>query len=303
MTTPQGQVPTNTPSGSADLTDTVCKALRRAWQLGQTYWEQADSESFVQNKKSETTHAAFVALLDDTRAALASAPAQPAGMTDDEKHLRRMLCAAHAGALAYMDDGEASDSRMHPTIDFLRDSPKDIQRKIWERNRAALAAAPAQPVAEPTNGTLPEREAIIRAAVAAMPHTNPLVADDLLTGHTMHTEAEDVIAIWKAGAASHGQAPAGVTGIQWQCGPQATGYGAQPDAGVLEDAARLDWLEEQAGKSSSGISFDWVKHVEDGYVTEKGYRFMRRHFLGDRMPTLREAIDAARAQQKGQSHE
>ncbi len=170
-TTTQGQAPadTNTASGAADLTDTVCKALRRAWQLGQTYWQQADSESFVQNKKSETTHAAFVALLDDTR--------------------------------------------------------------------AALASAPVQPVAEPANGALPEREAIIRAAVAAMPHTNPLVADDLLTGHTMHTEAEDVIAIWKAGAASRWQAPAGVTGIQWQCGPQATGYGAQPDAGVLEDAA------------------------------------------------------------------
>ena len=84
---------------------------------------------------------------EDHIAALASAPAQPAGMTDDEKHLRRMLCVAHAGALAYMDDGEASDSRMHPTIDFLRDSPKDIQRKIWERNRAAFTAAPAQPVA------------------------------------------------------------------------------------------------------------------------------------------------------------
>ena len=61
--------------GAVDLTDTVCKALRRAWQLGQTYWQQADSESFAQNKKAETTHAAFVALLDDTRAALASAAA------------------------------------------------------------------------------------------------------------------------------------------------------------------------------------------------------------------------------------
>lgn len=64
--------------GAVDLTDTVCKALRRSWHLGQTYWQQADSESFAQNKKAETTHAAFVALLDDTRAALAAAPAQPA---------------------------------------------------------------------------------------------------------------------------------------------------------------------------------------------------------------------------------
>lgn len=156
-TTTQGQVPTdtNTASGAADLTDTVCKALRRAWQLGQTYWQQADSESFVQHKKSEKTLTAFVALLDDTRAALASAPAQPVAKPD-------------------------------------------------------------------TAYALPEREAIIRAAVAAMPHTNHLVADDLLTGHTMHTEAEDVIAIWKAGAASRGQAL----------------------SGVLEDAARYRWLRE-----------------------------------------------------------
>lgn len=39
---------------------------------------------------------------------------------------------------------------------------------------------------------------IIRAAVAAMPHTNPGVADDLLGGFTMHTEAEDIVAIWRA---------------------------------------------------------------------------------------------------------
>lgn len=40
---------------------------------------------------------------------------------------------------------------------------------------------------------------IIRAAVAAMPHTNPGVADDLLHGDTMHTEADDVVAIFCAG--------------------------------------------------------------------------------------------------------
>jgi hypothetical protein len=39
---------------------------------------------------------------------------------------------------------------------------------------------------------------IIRLAVAAMPHTNPMVADDLLSGHTMHTEANDIVAIWRA---------------------------------------------------------------------------------------------------------
>lgn len=41
-------------------------------------------------------------------------------------------------------------------------------------------------------------EEIIKAAVAAMPYTNPLVAEDLQAGFTMHTEKEDILAIWQA---------------------------------------------------------------------------------------------------------
>jgi len=41
-------------------------------------------------------------------------------------------------------------------------------------------------------------EQIIRAAVQAMPHTNPEVADDLLGGHAIHAEAADIVAIWRA---------------------------------------------------------------------------------------------------------
>lgn len=49
-----------------------------------------------------------------------------------------------------------------------------------------------------TQAPADEVERIIRSAVAAMPNTNPLVADDLIAGHTMHTEAEDIVAIWRA---------------------------------------------------------------------------------------------------------
>lgn len=53
----------------------------------------------------------------------------------------------------------------------------------------------------PLTGAAPlSDEQIIRTAVAAMPHTNPGVADDLLGGFTMHTEADDIVAIWKAAA-------------------------------------------------------------------------------------------------------
>ena len=57
------------------MQDVVSKALRRAWQLGQTYWQQADSDSYRQNKQSGETQAVFVKLVDETRAALAT-PAQ-----------------------------------------------------------------------------------------------------------------------------------------------------------------------------------------------------------------------------------
>lgn len=48
-------------------------------------------------------------------------------------------------------------------------------------------------------GAAGDRDSILRAAVAAMPHTNPLVAEDLIEGFTMHTEADDIVAIWQAG--------------------------------------------------------------------------------------------------------
>lgn len=76
---------------------------------------------------------------------------------------------------------------------------------------------------------------------------------------------------------------------------------AAPAAPAVDalDAARLDWLEEQAKQSPTGISFDYVRHAEDGQVLEKGWRFMRRHFLGECKSNLRAAIDAAQAAAKG----
>ena len=53
-----------------DLQNVVSKALGKAWHLGQTYWQQADSEYFSQNKKSEHTYAQFEFLVHDTRQAM-----------------------------------------------------------------------------------------------------------------------------------------------------------------------------------------------------------------------------------------
>jgi hypothetical protein len=61
--------------------------------------------------------------------------------SDDEITLRELLAYAYAGASLYTDDGELQDSRRHPFIDFLRDSPDDIAAKMRQRGKAALDAA------------------------------------------------------------------------------------------------------------------------------------------------------------------
>jgi len=53
-----------------DVSDIVTKALRKAWQLGQTYWQQADSESYKENAKSDATQEKFRQLCDETQAAI-----------------------------------------------------------------------------------------------------------------------------------------------------------------------------------------------------------------------------------------
>ena len=56
-----------------DKVDIASIALRNAWQLGQTYWQQVDSDYESQHKKSEVTQAKFQELVDETRAAIANA--------------------------------------------------------------------------------------------------------------------------------------------------------------------------------------------------------------------------------------
>ena len=52
--------------------DTVSIAMRNAWQLGQTYWQQADSDSYKQNAKAGETYACFHRLVGETIAKIAS---------------------------------------------------------------------------------------------------------------------------------------------------------------------------------------------------------------------------------------
>lgn len=70
--------------------------------------------------------------------------------------------------------------------------------------------------------------------------------------------------------------------------PKANGVGTGG-----EDKERLDWLEQAALKSRTGISFDHIPSVEG---EASGWRFMRRFFIGEARKSLRAAIDAARGE-------
>ena len=61
-----------------DKADCVSKALRAAWQLGQTYWRQADSDSYSLNKMADETEAKFQKLVDKTRSEIMQAKKEAA---------------------------------------------------------------------------------------------------------------------------------------------------------------------------------------------------------------------------------
>jgi hypothetical protein len=58
----------------------------------------------------------------------------------------------------------------------------------------------------------------------------------------------------------------------------------------MTDTQLIDWLEEHAKKSRTGISFDWIRACEG---EPSGFRFMRRHHIGDPCPSIRKTIEQA----------
>ena len=54
----------------------IADALWKAFSFGETYWQQADSESYSQNKKAGETRSRFNVFVDETVKAIASAQAQ-----------------------------------------------------------------------------------------------------------------------------------------------------------------------------------------------------------------------------------
>ena len=66
-------------------------------------------------------------------------------MSENEYKLRMLLAFKCTGALLYCDDGELSDSSAHPGIDFLRDSPDNIQTKLRQRQTKVAEKSTTKP--------------------------------------------------------------------------------------------------------------------------------------------------------------
>jgi hypothetical protein len=67
-------------------------------------------------------------------------------------------------------------------------------------------------------------------------------------------------------------------------------------AELRKDRDRLNWLESQVKPSRTGISFDWVPREDENEPA--GFRFMRQHWIGPAIKTLRGAIDKAQSSLK-----
>ena len=69
----------------------VLNALNRAYQLGQTYWQQADSESYIQNAKSDVTAEKFRQLRDETRISVCGLEVENFALRSGTGHLGELI--------------------------------------------------------------------------------------------------------------------------------------------------------------------------------------------------------------------
>lgn len=73
----------------AELESVMDKALRQAWELGQTYWMQSDSDYASQHRKADGTKAKFLALISETRATISNVcDCQEAGVECQQKGMK-----------------------------------------------------------------------------------------------------------------------------------------------------------------------------------------------------------------------
>lgn len=166
--------PVKVPSDSfEDALDIVSKALGKAWELGQTYWYQADSESWSQNRKSEATQAKFHALVDETRALLAKYghPEGPKGEKGAKSHTQdRELARAHDWVnepVAWMTEGGRVATAKTKDTSMPNASRESFHIPLF------AALQPAEPV-KPTNDKELQPDAVA-ACHAILPFLDSII--------------------------------------------------------------------------------------------------------------------------------
>lgn len=137
----------------APLSETVAAAMRKAFNLGQTYWQQADSESYSQNAKSDITRSKFDELLEETTASVATQPAPtgvPAAMqivTDAMRADPEYAWSWHCNvAMAFVDAGGDAYTANQGAARFMR---------ILANVEPAHELMPAPETQAPEGGELP----------------------------------------------------------------------------------------------------------------------------------------------------
>jgi len=130
-----------TPDNQPALPESVASAMKRAFNLGQTYWQQADSDSSSQQRRSDETRAKFDSLLSETVEAIRGAePDDRSPSYDALLIIAQSVCAAlnRAGLDDCDDPGEA--------IDVMREGYESRLESLRRAEGATTAAADLQKV-------------------------------------------------------------------------------------------------------------------------------------------------------------
>lgn len=107
-------------------------------------------------------------------------PAERAEQPLAEQELRELLARSVAGAALYADDGELQDSSELPAIDFKRDAPGEIARKLTDRGLTRLTK-PERVHALVNDGPWPGMSEAFDAHMGAACWTDPAYRQDAAT--------------------------------------------------------------------------------------------------------------------------
>lgn len=99
--------------------------------------DKLSTENLMLHEELAQARATMQAMADELEDSVTLMKAAVEALENENRVLRRIWCMAYAGVKGYYDDGEASDSSAHPSIDFLRDPVATILKNIHARKEAA----------------------------------------------------------------------------------------------------------------------------------------------------------------------